>query len=68
MVYLSYKMFHITSNCLLFADNVYLNRNVNRNVFVWRNNLWQKIRKAVSAFSGPFPPLKGNVVASPANC
>lgn len=24
-------------------------------------------RKAVSALSGPFPPLKGNVVASAAN-
>lgn len=24
----------------------------------------QKLRKAVSALSGPFPPLKGNVVAS----
>lgn len=32
-----------------------------------RKNLWSNFRKAASALSGPFPPLKGNVVVSAAN-
>lgn len=35
--------------------------------FFMRMNLRERLRKAVSALSGPFPPLKGNVVASAAN-
>lgn len=67
MVCSSYKNVPYKFYVFMICWHVDLKRNVYRNVFVWRNDLWQKTRKAVSAFSGPFPPLKGNVVASPAN-